>query len=233
MSQPRRAPPLSVAPTVPMHQPDLLPEHKAAIMVALRWAWLELRSRDPGLLHTGDEESITERVQALLNERRGGRRVATWLNDFETVTRGESQRTAAGKVGRKPDLTFRPLPYSSVTSMSRWGWFVECKIIDGDASVTAYRDAGVARFSSGAYAAWMPSAAMLAYVRDDSTPAHALHQVLPGHVGTKRHSPGPASDRSESEHDRSHLPIPCVDVALTHFWLSATIPAQLSLGFDV
>jgi hypothetical protein len=75
MSRPRRVPPLSVAPTVLVHEPDLAPEHKAAILEALRWAWLELRRGDPSLLLTGDEERITERMQALLNKRRA---VSVW-----------------------------------------------------------------------------------------------------------------------------------------------------------
>ena len=171
------------------------------------------------MLRTGDEESITERLQSLLNERRGGQRVVPWLRDFETVTRSENQRTSDGRLGKKPDLTFRPPAYATVTSTTRWGWFVECKLVDGTASVTAYRDHGVKRFSSGEYAAWMPSGAMLAYVRDGSRPATTLHSALNGHVGTKRHGPGPTTDRSESEHDRSGLADPCVDVMLLHLWL--------------
>ncbi len=215
---PRRAGPLSVAPTVPFHEPDLVPEHKAAIIEALRWAWSEAQRRYPKVLRTGDEESITAKLQEILNERRDGERLAPWLKDFETVTRSENQITADGRLQKKPDLTFRPPAYPQVTNPTRWGWFVECKLVDGGASVTAYRDKGVYRFSSGEYAAWMPSAALLAYVRDGSRPARTLQQALCGHVGTKRHVPGPTIDRSESEHDRSQLTKRCVDVALTHLW---------------
>ncbi len=231
--RPRLSVPLSVAPALPAQEPDIAPEHKAAIVEALRWAWSELGRRDPELCRTGDEESITAKLQDMLNERKGGERLVPWLMDFETVTRGESERTADGRLGKKPDLTFRPPTYARVTNTTRWGWFVECKIIDGGASVTAYRDAGVHRFSSGEYAAWMPSGAMLAYVRDGSTPARALHHALRGHVNTRRHGPGPSGDRSESEHDRSRLANPCVDVTLTHLWLTVTkAPAQLSLAFE-
>lgn len=217
----RLAVPLSVAPTVPFHEPDLVPEHKAAIIEALRWAWSELKSRDPEVLQAGDEESITEKLQNLLNQRHKGERLVSWLKDFESVTRSENQRTADKRLEKKPDLTFRPLAYASVTNTTRWGWFVECKIIDGGGSVTAYRDKGVYRFSSGEYAAWMPSGAMLAYVRDGSRPAKTLPRALLGYVGTKRHGRGPSSDQSESEHDRSQLSNPCVDVTLTHIWFSA------------
>lgn len=217
----RFAVPLSVAPTVPIHEPDLVAEHKEAIIEALRWAWAELLRDEPQLVRSGHEENVTVRLQELLNERRNGKRRVHWLNDFETVTRGESQKTVGQRLGKKPDLTFRPPPYATVRNTTRWGWFVECKIINGVASVTAYRDAGVMRFSSGEYAAWMPSSMMLAYVRDGSSPVPILDGSLKGHVGTTHHGPGPTADRSVSVHDRSILRIACVDVALTHLWLVA------------
>lgn len=211
--------PLSVAPAVPSHEPDLTPEHKAAIIKALRWAWAELKRDEPDILQSAEEEAITDKLQELLNKRIGMERVAPWLKDFESVTRGESQRTADGRIGKKPDLTFRPPAYTSVTNTTRWGWFVECKIINGGASVTAYRDKGVYRFSSGEYAAWMSSGAMLAYVRDGLKPLASLDMPLREKVGTKRHTPGTTNDQSESEHDRSCLSNPCPDVTLTHIWL--------------
>jgi hypothetical protein len=215
----RPAPPLSVAPTAPEQEIDLAPEHKAAILAALRWAWSELRRDYADLIRNGDEESVTERLQFILNDRHEGERRASWLRDFESVTRGESQRTADARLQKKPDLTFRPPPNARVVNTTRWGWFVECKIIDGHASIVAYRDKGVRRFSEGEYAAWMESAAMVAYVRDGSLPAIALEPYLREQVGTRRHSSGPSADQSESEHVRRFLPRPCVDVTLTHLWL--------------
>lgn len=215
----RLAVPLSVPPVVPEHEPDLGSDHKEAIIKSLRWAWSELALHEPDLLRTGDEESISERLQNLLNQRRGGIRRARWLTDFETVTRGENQRTVDGRIQKKPDLTFRPTVYPSVINPTRWGWFVECKIIDGTTSVTAYRNNGVHRFVVGEYAAWMPSGSMLAYVRDGSTPTQMLSQALLGHCETRHCRTGPTPDRSESEHDRSCLAKPCVDVVLSHLWL--------------
>ena len=61
----RSAAPLSVAPDVPAHEPDLTPEHKAAVIEALRWAWSELIRTDAALLRTADEESITAKLQTL------------------------------------------------------------------------------------------------------------------------------------------------------------------------
>ena len=42
--------PLSVAPEPPFHEPDLVPEHKEAVIQALRWAWDELSREDPDVL---------------------------------------------------------------------------------------------------------------------------------------------------------------------------------------
>lgn len=212
--------PLSVAPAALLHEPDLSPEHKAAVLAALRWAWAELKRDHADLIRGGDEESVTERLQFLLNDRTEGARRAFWLRDFETVTRSESQRTADARLQKKPDLTFRPPPHARVINATRWGWFVECKIIDGGASVAAYRDNGVRRFAEGEYAAWMESAAMVAYVRDGSRPALALAPSLRGYVGTRRLDTGPSHDFSESQHGRGALANPCVDVTLTHLWLA-------------
>lgn len=228
-----RRPPLSIAPALPRHEPDLSPAHKEAVLEALRWAWQQLCSLDPNVVQNGDEEEISERVEELLNARHDGRRRVPWLHDFETVVRGASQRTADGRIQKKPDFTFRPIPYSTVVNASQWGWFVECKIIDGTASLTAYRDSGIQRFSLGEYAAFMPSGAMLGYVRDQSRPGHALPLMLRGYAGAKRLHVGPTIDRSESEHARSGLPNPCVDVRLVHLWLVVPNagPEQVWLAF--
>jgi hypothetical protein len=233
MSSLSRRPPLSVAPALPTHEPDLAPAHKEAVIEALRWAWRQLCQLDPELVRDGDEEAISERVEALLNGRQDGRRRAPGLHDFETVVRGASQRTADGRIQKKPDFTFRPIPYASVSNASQWGWFVECKIIDGAASVAAYRDHGMRRFCLGEYAAVMPSGAMLGYVRDRTGPGQALPSALRGHAGLKRFRAGPTPDRGESEHVRSGLPNPCVDLWLVHLWLGAplTEPAQVQLAF--
>ncbi len=216
----RSAIPLSIAPKVPFSEPDLVPEHKQAILNAIRWAWAELKRINPQCLKSGKEEEITEQLQNLLNQRQKGKRLAHWLIDFESVTRGENQRTIDGRICKKPDLVFRPPAYKSVINTTRWGWFIECKIINGSASIRAYRDDGVHRFASGEYSAWMKSAAMLAYVRDGSTPVPTLDKPLKGWVGTRFHTPGPSVDQSYSDHDRSGAPSRCVDITLTHIWLA-------------
>ena len=206
----RSTTPLSIAP---------VSDHKQAVLSAIRWAWSELQRANPTILKSGMEEEITEQLQQLLNQRQQGKRVAHWLNDFESVTRGESQRTIDGRICKKPDLVFRPPAYRSVINTTRWGWFVECKIINGTASVTAYRDDGVSRFVSGEYSAWMKSAAMLGYVRDGSRPLPSLDKPLKGKVGTKSHTRGATDELSFSDHDRSSASGRCVDITLMHVWL--------------
>jgi hypothetical protein len=213
--------PLSGAPPAPFHEPDIVAIHKRAIVSAIRWAWDKLNRTEPHILSGGTEEEITERLQTLLNERSSGHRLAPGLQDFESVTRGESQRTADGRIGKKPDMVFRPPAYDSVVNTTRWGWFVECKIVDGAASVAAYRDNGVCRFASGEYAAWVASGAMLGYVRDGTEPVPTLDAPLNGKVGTKWHKPGADSRQSVSNHDRSGLANKCIDITLTHIWLPA------------
>jgi len=221
MTRHLRRNPLSVAPKVPATEPDLSSFHKQAILTALRWAWQELVRTAPHILIDGTEDEITDKLQTLLNDRRSGRRLAIWIKDFETVTRGESQRTADGRLNKKPDLVFRPPPYSAVVNATRWGWFIECKIIDGGTSLRAYRDEGVSRFWAGEYAAWMPSGALLGYVRDGSRPIPSLNTTLNATVGTRWHLPGPTPDQSHSHHDRSKTANPCIAITLTHVWLPA------------
>jgi hypothetical protein len=211
---------LSMPPVLPQHQPDLTPEHKVAVVEALRLAWSELCRTHTELLLSAKEEIITAELQQLLNRRFNGERVINYLTDFEAVTRGEKKTTIDGRIEKQPDLTFRPFVYSLVTSHSDWGWSVECKIVDGGATVTLYCNEGVRRFTSGEYAAWMPSGAMLAYVRDGSKPAAFLVKKLPGNYGTRRCDLGITDDLCESEHDRSTLP--CIDITLTHLWLAVS-----------
>ncbi|MCC6873932.1 MAG: hypothetical protein IT378_06420 [Sandaracinaceae bacterium] len=75
---------------------------------------------------------------------------------------------------------------------------------------------GVMRFADGAYAHRMPSAAMLAYVRDGSQPHTALTERL-----GKSLRAGPTDDVAMSRHRRGRLSPPCVDIEITHLWLDA------------
>lgn len=207
-------------------EPDLSPVHKRAIEGALRWAWEQLIAASHSVLHDGTEEAITESIETQLGRMENGRRIAPGLKDFDHVPRGAKQRTADGRIEKQPDLTFRPPAsrYLRVTNTARWGYFVECKIIeDGHTSrtVESYSNDGVVRFANGEYAAWMPSAMMLAYVRGNRLPTTSLQALLPLYGATEIAPAGDAIDVCSTRHARNQLANPCVDVTLTHLWLTA------------
>lgn len=199
-------------------EPDLREPHKQAVLASLRWAWLELCRRSKNLVDTGDEESITEALERLLNDREGGKRRAHWIESFGAVTRGSKVRTLDGRIELQPDLHFRPIPYRQVRCTSDWAWFVECKIVDGAASLRLYRLQGIERFLSGEYAMRMPSAAMLGYCRDGSIAFDVLSAELGERHGTRSVVRGPSSDVCRSHHERQSPAGSTID--LTHLWLA-------------
>lgn len=199
-------------------EPDLAPEHKQAIIAALGWAWNELCAAEPQAVGEANEEKVSMMLERLLNERANGTRRARSLEDFDTVTRGSKVLTSDGRFEKQPDLHFRPPPYRDVQQASDWGWFVECKVVNGNASVEAYCVHGVGRFSSGEYAARTSSGGMVAYVRDGQRPYEALDPKLAGRFATVSHRRGLTADVSASRHRRDVLRPPCVEIELTHLW---------------
>lgn len=215
----RRRRPLSVRVPRIVAEPDVSDAHKHAIERALRWAWSEVGRRWPETAKDGTEEQITAKIHRVLNEQTTNhRRAAPGLHSFETVNRGSKVESVDGRIELMPDLVFRPPLPAGVRNRSDWGYFVECKIVDGPPSVGLYCKQGVARFVQGEYAAWMPSAAMLAYVRDGSCPFPTLEPRLATAHATRSHA-ARTIDVSDSVHERATLPIPCVDIALVHLWL--------------
>ena len=59
----RSTTPLSIAPVAPFSEPDLVSDHKQAVLSAIRWAWSELQRANPTILKSGMEEEITEQLQ--------------------------------------------------------------------------------------------------------------------------------------------------------------------------
>lgn len=218
MSRPRLARP---APRPHPDEPDLSPEHKAAVLAALAWAWGEVRRRWPGFVASASEEEITAAIAEVLNDHDGDdRRLAPGLSRFETVVRGAKVEAANGGIDYQPDLVFRPEPPRGVRNRGRWGWFVECKIVRaGATSIRLYCDEGVRRFVDRTYAAQMPSAAMLAYVRDGCLPQATLGPVLRGAYGAAVVEPPDAARprQAHSRHERSATGA----ITLTHLWLDA------------
>lgn len=200
--------------------PDLSVVDKNVIEAALRWAWERIRSNGV-LLRTGTEDEITLALQTSLNDVGADReRLAPGLSRFETVTRAEDQCAADGRIGKRPDMVFRPfIPYPGVTNKSSWGIFVECKVIEEGHStrtVGNYVDEGVRRFEAGEYAPRMPSGMMVAYVRGGETKPHVALDFLSGVT------PSSNEDVCHSTHQRRHLSPSCVDITLKHLWLDAT-----------
>lgn len=216
-------------------EPDFAPVYKAAIEAALRWAWKEVRAGAPETVRSGHEEEITERVQRALNEQdpKTARRRAPGMEGFETVDRGAKVTTADGRIEKQPDLVFRLVVGAGVRHRGDWGMFVECKIIDAEPnhSPDAYCAKGLAKFVHGEYASRMGSGAMVAYVRDGRQPYATLSESLHSAYGTLSHKPDPTLTRSFSQHDRSQLANPCVDITMTHLWLDAsTAPPATGVG---
>lgn len=200
-------------------EPDISDVHKRAVERALRWAWKEVCRRWPTTSRSGSEEQVTARIHRVLNEHTANnRRAAPGLHMFETVNRGSKVESIDERIELMPDLVFRPPIPPGVRNRGDWGYFVECKIVDGSRSIGLYCTEGVARFSNGEYGAWMPSGAMMAYVRDGSQPFASLQKRLTSGFATLQHV-ARSADVSASVHARGGLPIPCVDIALTHLWL--------------
>lgn len=205
-------------------EPDISDAYKAAVADALRWAWERVRALWPEVITNGREEEITERMCRVLNEQGpDNKRLAPGLGSFETVARGAKILSADGRIEKAPDLVFRPVATPGVRHRDDWGVFVECKIIalESSHSPREYCQNGVARFAKGEYAHRMPSAAMLAYVRDGRRPHATLSSLLDSTYTTQEHHAGATDDTSRSRHGRGSLPRPCVDITLTHLWLDA------------
>jgi hypothetical protein len=204
-------------------EPDLTKEQKEAVIAALQWGWNEVWSRWPEVIVSGGEEKITARLcEVLCEQHPDGRRAAPGLSLFETVNRGGKTRGADDRVEYQPDLVFRPLAAPAVRNLNRWGWFVECKLVDGASSVRRYCSDGVQRFIDGKYAPQMSSAVMLAYVRDEREAHTSLARILEDEYGSAPIAPPRRPSRVVvSHHDRSKTKPPCIRIVLWHLWLSA------------
>lgn len=225
-----RRPSLADPPAQLAMEPDISPVHKQAIEGALRWAWQQLIAANDAVLNSGSEEAITAALETQLGRMEYGRRVAPGLKDFDHPVRGAKQRTSDGRIEKQPDLTFRPpiSHYQRLTNTAGWGCFVECKLIeDGHDSrtVRSYSDEGIRRFAIGEYAARMPSAMMVAFVRGNKQPAESLEPLLPLH-GATTIARGKSADTCSTQHPRLALVPSCVDVDLMHLWL--LVPIKLT-----
>jgi hypothetical protein len=175
---------------------------------------------------TADEEPLTNEIEALLNEKHGGKRRAEMLRLFGRVERSGQHRASGESFRQSPDLMFQPKREPrGVTDLSAWGLFAECKIVGPKrhhAVETWYCEQGVGKFADGRYAPKMSSGLMVAYVQDGRTPHATLRPLLDGAFGNAfidEHEKD--ANLLTSHHDRSTLNPPCVTIELTHVWLDA------------
>jgi hypothetical protein len=163
--------------------PDFLRDDKKAIEAALRIAWERLPSEaasEGKHLASLPEVEITELLKKVLDtllDETSSPAPEFSSGRFETVIRGGEIRDHTGMLlEKRPDLVFR---YSGakkpgVMYREHHGLFVECKIIDATHPERLYGQHGIRRFVSGEYAWVMPSAMMVAYVRNNSTVLNCL-----------------------------------------------------------
>lgn len=242
-----RPPVGDAAPVVPY--PDLSLLEKAAIEDAIVEAWRRLPSaavRHNIALETAPEEPITRLLRDELDILRRDERqpVPGFSEDaFQHIPESEAVPNAAGRldpfISHYPDLVFRPVKTPrQVRHAVEYGLFVECKIVDQSKdhhSVRYYCNHGIGRFVAGKYAAAMPSAMMVAYVRGSSSiPSHLspyLQQPasLSAYETTKlpvlmvRRGQSATRELFCSRHTRAQVRVwslhPPGDIEIAHLWL--------------
>jgi hypothetical protein len=207
-------------------QPPISSDLRNAVIASIRWAWAQIRSDQQIKLMTVDEEQLTNKIEALLNEKRGGQRRASMLRLFGRVERSGQHRASGTSFRQTPDLMFQPRKEPrEVTDLSAWGLFTECKVVSpkrNHAVDVWYCEQGVAKFADGRYAPKMSSGIMVAYVRDGRTPYSTLLPLLDDAFSTASVAPHETDmNILTSHHDRTTLTPPCVAIELTHLWLDA------------
>lgn len=242
-----RLPVSDEAPVIPY--PDLSLLEKAVIEDAIVEAWRRLPSaaiRHNIALETAAEEPITRLLRDELDtlRRDESQPVPGFSEDaFQHIPESEAVPNADGRldtfISHYPDLVFRPVKTPrQVRFAVEYGLFVECKIVDRSKkhhSIRYYCNRGIRRFVAGEYAAAMPSAMMVAYVRGPSNiPSHLspfLKQLenLPTYQTTKlptrmaRRGRPATRELFYSRHTRAQVRVwtlhPPGDIELAHLWL--------------
>lgn len=237
----------NAAPIVPY--PDLSSLEKAAVEDAIVEAWRRLPAaaiRRNLPLDTAPEEPLTRLLRDELDilRRDSSQPVPGFSEDaFQRIPESEAVPDAAGRldpfISFYPDLVFRPVKTPrQVVHDVEYGLFVECKIVDqtkAHHSIRYYCKEGIRRFVAGEYAAAMPSAMMVAYVRGPSSiPSHLgpyLEKPASLSAYETTQKPSPVARRGQpkghelfsSRHRRAQVRVwslhPPGDIELTHLWL--------------
>lgn len=242
-----RHPVSDATPKVPY--PDLSLLEKTAVEDAIVEAWRRLPSaaaRHNIALETAPEEPLTRLLRDELDilRRDASQPVPGFSEDaFQHIPESEAVPNAAGRldtfISHYPDLVFRPVKTPrQVRHAVEYGLFVECKIVDRGKdhhSIRYYCKEGIRRFVAGEYAAAMPSAMMVAYVRGPSDIPSYLCPYLkqPANLTTYETTtlPTPLARRGQSatrelfcsRHTRAQVRVwslhPPGDIELAHLWL--------------
>ena len=187
----------NTAPMLPYE--DLSQLEKEALEEAIRMAWARLPEAAMPLgidLMMTDEESTTRLLRDEIDKLRTdiAQLVPGFSEEtFQHIPESENVSDSSGLLAKahqkKPDLVFRPvhLPRAlrGKVPSSRYGLFVECKIIHRSTDHRGISDYcgndGLLRFIDGRYASGMPSGMMIAYVRthDDVSTSLAPHLLDP------------------------------------------------------
>jgi hypothetical protein len=153
---------------------------KEAVEDAVREAWkrlpTEAQRRGIDLMEAG-EVPITRLLRDELDKlRRDETEPVQGFTEraFQHIPEGEwvpeCSDTPSDESNKCPDLVFRPvISPRGVIRTSTYGLFVECKIVHRSTDhhgIFDYCNKGLLRFTKGRYAWMMPSAMMIAYVRN-------------------------------------------------------------------
>jgi len=221
---------------------DLSPLERSAVEEALVVAW----SRVPAAaaragidLATSDEEPITRLLRDVLDSlQRDRTNPVPGFSDREFDHIPESEAIRVGERVVYPDLVVRPRNTPPGVPLGRrvdYGLMIECKILDKmrpNLSVRTYCVKGLLRFVTGEYAAAMPSAMLVAYVRGEWSVAEQLtrHFSEAGYDREYQVQSMPALAREQarvpvyvSKHGRDGVLVwdrhPAGEIAVTHLWL--------------
>lgn len=121
-------------------------------------------------IHSAPERNITDILEEELIKIYQFSEVDGFSQDTcETPGRGEEHKDFTGKqIENRPDIKIAIRSSRIVAHKKYHAYFIECKVVLDTASVTAYADEGLQRFSDGKYAWPVNYAGMLAYVRPNA-----------------------------------------------------------------
>ena len=233
-------PPVSGGPVVPFRDLSVLERSAIEEAIVVAWRRVPAAAARAGVdLGSVDEEPITRLLRDELDAlQRDRTNPVPGFSDreFDHIPESEAIRVGARVV--YPDLVVRPRNTPPGVPLGRrvdYGLMIECKILDRtrpNLSLRTYCVKGLLRFVTGEYAAAMPSAMLVAYVRCEwSVPEQLVrHFSEAGYDREYQVQSMPAlhAERAQvpvyvSRHGRPGVLVwdrhAAGDIAVTHLWL--------------